>query len=684
MLNTSACFIMSIIFLLTIPTLSLQLSLEEKIKKIPEIFNLTNYDNKCLDSIEMVNCFYISKGVLNYLSISSLSDFNNMTPRQKHNISGYYFNIGKIQYYGLIEKNPNLEESLSNFIIASYLGNEKAQFNIYILIHNELNEQIVSSKKFQTILHKDHLLNQISQTKFYSNFNYSKIHTLKEQKQSIALSFLMASALAHYPPALNTLGYKYLMGYGLPSSCEIANKYYKQSSYETAKGILLNKNVISYSYYSLVDYEYVEKKFSNEIRPNSEDELEYYKINAKEGKLDYIKALAQKYLFGQGIKQNYEEAFQLFELGEKLNDTLCIYYLGEMYLNGWGTKKNYQKAFDLFTTASNHNYSQAFNSLGYMYYYGFGVPENQQRAYDLFKKSAFSNTDHEGYYNLMTLLLEGGKGITPDFSSAYQYAGIAADGGKTFAQYIFAMMNHYKIGSLLKVCDAYIQFFKVIAERNVYDKMKFDMAISNYYNKNYKSAALLYIELAEEGSEIGQMNAALLLKNYDIFIDKDYQKYLTYKYMKMASKSNVYATLNLGDFYFTGYGKIKKNYKKALKHYETVKTKSALLYPFYLSHSLFNIGLMNSFGFGVKKNITKAYMYYNATKNMKTAARYPAYLMIKFDEYINNSTINEIVIKVIKECAMGLISPIWKIFLYLTFIVFYIGFFISIKSQKDT
>ena len=140
----------------------------------------------------------------------------------------------------------------------------------------------------------------------------------------------------------------------------------------------------------------------------------------------------------------------------------------------------------------------------------------------------------------------------------------------------------------------------------------------------------------------------------------------------------------VSDFYFTGYGKIKKNYKKALKHYETVKTKSALLYPFYLSHSLFNIGLMNSFGFGVKKNITKAYMYYNATKNMKTAARYPAYLMIKFDEYINNSTINEIIIKVIKDCAMGLISPIWKIFLYLTFIVFYIGFFISIKSQKDT
>ena len=35
------------------------------------------------------------------------------------------------------------------FIISSFLGNEKAQYKIYILIHNELNEQIISSKSFK-------------------------------------------------------------------------------------------------------------------------------------------------------------------------------------------------------------------------------------------------------------------------------------------------------------------------------------------------------------------------------------------------------------------------------------------------------------------------------------------------------------------------------------------------------
>ena len=97
----------------------------------------------------------------------------------------------------------------------------------------------------------------------------------------------MSSALSHYPPAMNTVGYKYLNGYGLPYSCETATKYYMQSSHETVNRIAKTKEPIHHSYNSLVDYEYVEKKFSNTIQPNSEDELEFYKLNAKEGKINY-------------------------------------------------------------------------------------------------------------------------------------------------------------------------------------------------------------------------------------------------------------------------------------------------------------------------------------------------------------------------------------------------------------
>ena len=107
------------------------------------------------------------------------------------------------------------------------------------------------------------------------------------------------------------------------------------------------------------------------------------------------------------------------------------------------------------------------------------------------------------------------------------------------------------------------------------------------------------------------------------------------------------------------------------------------MYPFYLAHAMFNLGFMYSFGLGVNKNLTKAYMYYNATRNMKSSAKYPAYLMIKFDEYLNNSTITEIVKKITFDSINSVIYPRWKIMMYLIFIASYVGFYISLKNQSD-
>lgn len=53
--------------------------------------------------------------------------------------------------------------------------------------------------------------------------------------------------------------------------------------------------------------------------------------------------------------------------------------------------------------------------------------------------------------------------------------------------------------------------------------------------------------------KIAQVNAGILFNTYDIFIDKNYNKLLSFKYFKMASQvKNVYATLQLADFYYYG------------------------------------------------------------------------------------------------------------------------------------
>lgn len=64
------------------------------------------------------------------------------------------------------------------------------------------------------------------------------------------------------------------------------------------------------------------------------------------------------------------------------------------------------------------------------------------------------------------------------------------------------MMNEYQLGSIVKTCEITVEFFKQVSERNLIAKRKFDTAIKMYREGFYKIAALIYIELAEEGFEV--------------------------------------------------------------------------------------------------------------------------------------------------------------------------------------
>jgi TPR repeat protein len=185
-------------------------------------------------------------------------------------------------------------------------------------------------------------------------------------------------------PAMNTLAFKYYKGYGVTRSCESSLKYFKESATTNIKSIFHRHRPNYYEKVNLATYEYIGHKYSNEV-VDIADVMEYFKVEAQNGQLNYIQQLGQRYLYGQGIEQDFNQAFYYFDMGSKMNDSQCIYYLGEMYLNGWGTEKNYTDAFRLFSQAMTLKNNKAWNSLGYMYYYGLGVEKNIKRAYDYFK-----------------------------------------------------------------------------------------------------------------------------------------------------------------------------------------------------------------------------------------------------------------------------------------------------------
>lgn len=98
--------------------------------------------------------------------------------------------------------------------------------------------------------------------------------------------------------------------------------------------------------------------------------------------------------------------------------------------------------------------------------------------------------------------LEGNDEIQVDISHAYKYANYIASKGDTYTTHIFAMLNQYHLGSMFKKCEVNVEFFKAVSERNMNSKRKFDYAY-RYYKEGYKQvAALIYLELAEEGHEV--------------------------------------------------------------------------------------------------------------------------------------------------------------------------------------
>jgi len=94
-----------------------------------------------------------------------------------------------------------------------------------------------------------------------------------------------------------------------------------------------------YEKVSLATMEYVGHKFTSEAQMDIGDIIDYFKVEAANGNIQYIQQLGQRYLYGQGIPQDFHQSYLYFDLGSRLNDSLSIFYLGELFLNGWGVEK---------------------------------------------------------------------------------------------------------------------------------------------------------------------------------------------------------------------------------------------------------------------------------------------------------------------------------------------------------
>ena len=689
----------------------------------PKDINYEEYKIICKEDLDINHeqCFSLSKKYEPEISKLLLPiDINTLNEKNKEKISFIYYNLGNIYYHGFTEKEPDLNNGLIYFIISAFFGSPQSKYKLSIILFNNIFEQIYNDKKFQKLIKNIKIFQKIKNTDYYiKNFEYlmneynrqtkkgenKNANKLKEFKNNLAISFLYSSTLQNYSPAKKLLAFKLNKGYDVAFSCSSALKYYEELAKDTLKELSEINSKIYYNYQKIDKYEYIGTKFDEDNIKDENQIIELYWSQVTDKKdstnLKIIKELAKMYYYGSaGVKTDYNTSLELFLKAEQLNDTESLFYIGEHYLNGWGAEQNYTKAYEYFKKSISYNTSdtsRSWNSLGYLYYYGLGVKKDIKKAYDYFTIGASYN-DKSAIYDMAYLLIENTKNdkklIEKDFKKAHNYISKLAASDFTFGNYIYAMMNQYSLGTSIKSCDINIKFFISISEKSLYIKYLYDLAYKYYKNKMYRKAFLIYLELAEGGSEPAQINLALILNNYHIFIDKDLQNFLTYKFYYMAYLTgNTLATLKLGDFYYAGFGNLPEDAEKSMQYYKESKGAELIADSFKLSNAEFNLGILHLFrenSTNITDDIYQSEIYFNSSETLEPLTHYPAKIAKLYYKYFYNKKENKFILwkSIFYEHFIGWIFNkktyfSWQFFA-INFTIFLYGlFYFSLLNQKE-
>ena len=439
--------------------------------------------------------------------------------------------------------------------------------------------------------------------------------------------------------------------------------------------------------------------------------------------------LGEIYLHGFGLTKeeiDYKKANTLFNQAILYGETAIGYSgLGYMYYYGLGVPKDKNEAYNYFLKgirASGKDSSWEVTSL-YFNMISLLIEDDSEDEEEIFEtKSIFKdifvdfdikeideinhNIDKElenektekNKENLKKnndkdnkKLNSKNKKVPKDFNLAYKYANYLTLKNRSYGTYILAMMNDYNINAKLFSCEENLNFFRSTSETNIDTCNRIELARDLYENKRYRSAFLIILELAYEGHEDSLQNIISLLTKRQIFKNPNYQKYLTYYFIELGLKLEYY------DLYFLSISAKffykEKNYKKAIELYKLlINHAGGNDKKFYIAEGFFNLGLMENFGYGLTKNLTKSYKFFEKAENYDTSSQYPI-KSIKFlnrimkffkneknEIYFLNKTING------TNKNKGIIRNVFGninllSFAITIFLLFYGWFFYNIKYQ---
>lgn len=443
--------------------------------------------------------------------------------------------------------------------------------------------------------------------------------------------------------AAMTLGYRNVMGIGMPTDLKQSMVYYQEVA-DTLKilwdkaplgGPHLDSHNIRVSDWQdgIYGKGVGDVPSSLRLRSNRFDQIiDRNAMKEATTQVDYFYYRAMRLYEGSYLNErNYTLAFHFAKAGaaegERYSGVLnkletfytarCLYLMGFMYSRGEGVTLDYNRAIKLLEEADDvYSFSAISAQLGRIYEFGPEELRNLTKAGEYYHKYGETTSSHAYQYGLY-LLTYG----TPDHREmAIKIIENAAHFGYGPAFYKLA-----ELGSLIGSKDSYAA---IIRDLKYYCEM-FDpvitplkWALGELLEARPENAELGYAIAAEMGLECAQSSAAFLLYSpasmlEDPPITTEARKAMSLVYVTRSSTQyNVDSNVLLGDMYFED-----KQYEKALACYETASGRKS-------SQAVFNLGWLHEMGYGVEKDFYLAKRYYDMALSVNVKAYLPAQLAL--------------------------------------------------------
>lgn len=209
---------------------------------------------------------------------------------------------------------------------------------------------------------------------------------------SVGIGFNVSQpkALVHYNVAAlggdvlaqMAMGYRYMHGINLVSSCEKSLEYYSVVAKKVADKITFSGGSVVHKIRLLEETE-------NPTGPET-DLVEYYQLLADKGDVSSQVGLGQLYYQGgRATLQDPQRAFEYFQQAANAGNAIGFAFLGKMYLDGNDfIKADNDTALKYFKKAAELGNPIGQSGLGIMYLNGYGIGRDTQKAITFFTQAA--------------------------------------------------------------------------------------------------------------------------------------------------------------------------------------------------------------------------------------------------------------------------------------------------------